>query len=103
MSKITQAALKNSDLSRIFATKETEVLSLDKTKVHKLVNLNKLLSSLNGVLGVKTGYTDAAKENLVGYVDRDGKKILSVILGSDDRFGETRSLVEWTYSNFVWK
>lgn len=102
LAKITEEAIKNGELARIFATKETQVLSVDKTQIHKLVNLNKLLSSVRGVLGVKTGYTDAAKENLVGLVDRDGKKILTVVLGSDDRFGETKNLVEWTYSNYTW-
>ena len=102
LAKITEEALKNSELSRIFATKETQVLSVDKKEAHKLVNLNELLSSLPGVLGVKTGYTDAAKENLVGLVDREGRRILTIVLGSDDRFGETKSLVEWTYRNYTW-
>ncbi|TSC66790.1 MAG: Uncharacterized protein CEO21_5 [Microgenomates group bacterium Gr01-1014_80] len=102
LASITEEALKNSELSRIFATKETQVLSIDKKEAHKLVNLNKLLSSLPGVLGVKTGYTDAAKENLVGLVDRENHRILTVVLGSDDRFGETQALVEWTYGNYTW-
>jgi len=99
---ITEEALKNSQLSRIFATKETEVLSLDKKYKHKLLNLNKLLSSVTGVLGIKTGYTSLAKENLVTLVERDGHRILMVVLGSDDRFGETTSLIDWVYANFRW-
>ena len=102
LSKITEEALKVPELARIFATKETQVSSLDKKQKHSLVNLNKLLSSVSGVLGVKTGYTTAAKENLVGLVERDGHRILTVVLGSDDRFGETEMLVEWTYQNFSW-
>ncbi|OGE15468.1 hypothetical protein A3F00_04975 [Candidatus Daviesbacteria bacterium RIFCSPHIGHO2_12_FULL_37_11] len=102
LSKITEEALKNPDLAKIFATKETQVSSIDKQQKHKLVNLNKLLTSVSGILGVKTGYTDAAKENLVGLVERNGHKVLTVVLGSDDRFGETEKLVEWAYSNFVW-
>lgn len=103
LSKISEEALKNPILVKIFATKETEVTSLDKKFNHKLSNLNKLLSSVVGVLGIKTGTTTLAKENLVGLVDRDGHKILTVILGSDDRFGETAKLIEWTYQNFQWQ
>ena len=103
LSKITEEALKNSDLSRIFATKETEIVSLDKKEAHKLTNLNKLLTSLPGVLGVKTGFTIVAKENLVTLVERGGHRVLTVVLGSDDRFGETSQLVEWTYRNFIWQ
>lgn len=99
---ITEEALKNYQLVRIFATKETDIVSLDKKYKHQLKNLNRLLSQIQGVLGVKTGYTDAAKENLVTLVERDGRRILLVVLGSDDRFGETTSLIDWSYANFVW-
>lgn len=99
---ITEEALKNTTLSRIFATKETSIVSLDKRYTHQLANLNKLLSSVKGVLGVKTGYTQEAKENLVTYVNRDGHQILTVVLGSNDRFGESTKLIEWIYENFTW-
>lgn len=102
LSVITEEALKDAQLSRIFATKETNIVSLDKKYTHNLANLNKLLSTVKGVLGVKTGYSDIAKENLVTLVDRDNHKILTVVLGSDDRFGESTKLIEWTYSNFTW-
>lgn len=102
LAKISEEALSYGDLARIFATKNTEVTSIDKKYKHTLTNLNKLLSSLSGTLGVKTGYTEGAKENLVGLFDRKGHKILTVVLNSDDRFGETSSLVDWSYSNFTW-
>lgn len=100
---ITQHALKNPQLAKIFATKETQIVSIDKKYNHELVNLNKLLSQVRGVLGVKTGFTQEAKENLVTYVDRDNHQILTIILGSDDRFGESTKLIEWAYSNFEWQ
>lgn len=102
LAEIAQEALKNAQLARIFATKDTEVVSWDKRYKHQLSNLNKLLSKVHGVLGVKTGYTKEAKENLVTLVEREGHRLLLVVLGSDDRFGETESLIEWAYGNFVW-
>lgn len=103
LAKISQEALKDSTLARIFATKDTKVTSLDKKYKHSLVNLNKLLSQVTGVLGIKTGTTLAAKENLVTLVDRDNHKVLIIVLGSDDRFGESTKIIEWVYSNFVWQ
>lgn len=102
LAKITEEALKDAQLARIFATKETSIVSLDKKYTHQLQNLNKLLTQVSGVLGVKTGFTEAAKENLVTYIDRDGHKVLIVLLGSDDRFGETTQLIDWVYGNFQW-
>lgn len=102
LAKITEEALKNYQLARIFATKETNIVSLNKKYTHQLVNLNKLLSQVRGVLGVKTGTTEQAKENLVTLVERDGHRVLLVVLGSSDRFGETTRLIDWTYANFQW-
>lgn len=102
MAKITQEALKNHTLAKIFATRETNIVSVDKNQTHHLFNLNKLLSNVSGVLGVKTGTTVAAKENLVTLVERQGHRVLFVVLGSSDRFGETTSLIDWVYTNFQW-
>lgn len=102
LATITEEALKDPALDKIFATKETSIISLDKKYTHQLANLNKLLTQVKGVLGVKTGYTDLAKENLVTLVNRDGHKVLTVVLGSDDRFGESTELIEWIYKNFIW-
>lgn len=99
---ITEEALKNDVLKRIFATKETNIVSLDKKYLHQLFNLNRLLSDVSGVMGVKTGTTQQAKENLVTLVERDGHSVLIVLLGSNDRFLETTRLIDWTYANFQW-
>lgn len=99
---ITEEALKDPNLAKIFSTKKTNIVSIDKKYTHELLNLNRLLSQVKGVLGVKTGYTEEAKENLVTYVARDGHKILIVVLGSNDRFGESTKLIEWAYQNFIW-
>lgn len=102
LARITEEDLKNATLTKIFATKQTNIVSLNKKYTHQLFNLNKLLSDVRGVLGVKTGTTEQAKENLVTLVERDGHRVLLVILGSNDRFGETTKLIDWTYTNFVW-
>lgn len=102
MAKVTEEALKNPVLARIFATKETNIVSLNKKYTHQLVNLNRLLSEVSGVLGVKTGTTQQAGENLITLVERNSHQVLLVLLGSNDRFGETTKLINWTYANFQW-
>jgi D-alanyl-D-alanine carboxypeptidase len=89
--------------AEIVGTKEKTVKSVDGRFVHRLVNINKLLGEVPGVLGVKTGWTENARENLVTYVNRNNRKIMVVVLGSSDRFGETKELIEWIYSNYNWE
>ena len=54
------------------------------------------------VAGVKTGWTENAKENLITLTKRNGNEIIIVVLGSDDRFGETILLTDWTFNNYSW-
>lgn len=54
---------------------------------------NELLSK-PGVVGVKTGYTLTAGECLITLTQKDGREILTVILGSPDRFAESRSMID---------
>jgi D-alanyl-D-alanine carboxypeptidase len=47
----------------------------------KIANHNRLLGRVAGVNGIKTGYTRASGYNLVTSVDRDGKKLVAVVMG----------------------
>lgn len=49
--------------------------------VHK--NHNKLLGVYDGVDGVKTGYTHSSGYNLVASAERDGRRLVAVVLGGD--------------------
>ncbi len=60
------------------------------------------MGRLEGVLGVKTGWTENARENLVTYIERDGRKIMIALMRSQDRFGETEDLIEWIFENYEW-
>ena len=70
---------------------------------HELKSTDKLLGKVAGIEGIKTGWTTQAGECLVAQVTRDGNTIISVVLKSDDRFGETEYLIEWAFSNHMWK
>lgn len=101
LAKIAANVVSNLQLRRVVATKETSVMAMGTNKTHYLRNLNKLLDQV-GVLGIKTGRTEKSGENLIGLVDRNSHKVLTVILDSKDRFGETEALIDWVYSNFEW-
>ena len=101
--KIAIESMKNPFFREVVATKEISVTSLDGNTKHKLVNLNELVGEVDGVLGIKTGWTENAQENLVTYLERDNKKIAIVLLGSSDRFGETKQIIDWIFENYEWK
>ena len=102
MVRLTSYAMKNPIFRIIVSTKELTVYNIEGTIPHKLKNLNELLGEVEGVVGVKTGWTENARENLVTYVERGDRRIAMVLLGSQDRFGETRELIEWIFGEYDW-
>lgn len=67
----------------------------------RLESTNELLSSYPGMIGVKTGTTDEAGECLIAMADRRSGAVLSVVLGSQDRFADTRWLLDYFYGNYA--
>ncbi|HHX65995.1 MAG TPA: D-alanyl-D-alanine carboxypeptidase [Chloroflexi bacterium] len=66
-----------------------------------LESTNKLLNTYPGTIGVKTGTTGQAGENLITMVDRPEGRAMTVVLGSEDRFSDTRLLMDYYYSNYA--
>lgn len=96
-------AMRNGHFRTIVGTREKTVSTVDGFATRRFVNTNDLLGIVSGVIGVKTGTTDDAGECLVTFVERDGYRIVTVVLGSRDRFLDTRNLIEWVFSNHDWK
>lgn len=74
-------------------------------KEHAIVSNNPFLKEMSSAIGGKTGYTNLARESmtlLVKSPDRSGE-IIYVVLGSEDRFGDIRTLVNWVSSAYVWQ
>ena len=101
--RIAIEAMKNPRFSNVVKQKEKYVVSADGNIIHKLTNTNELLGKVPGVLGVKTGFTENARENLVTYIERDSHKVMITLLGSQDRFGETKEIIDWLFTSYEWK
>ncbi len=69
---------------------------------HDLVSTNELLTTFQGASGVKTGTTDNAGECLVASVERDGRTVLLVIMGSSNRFQDATTLYESFRASYLW-
>lgn len=100
--KLGQEALKSGIFRKIVGTKEINLSSEDQRRWHKLEATNELLLSFPGTTGVKTGSTEDAGGCLVFSYERLGREILGAILGSADRFGEARKLIEWVFRVYEW-
>jgi len=67
----------------------------------RMRNTNSLLWTFAGADGVKTGTTAVAGRCLVASATRGGRRLLSVVLRSDDRYRDSAELLEWGFANFT--
>ncbi|HZJ97191.1 MAG: D-alanyl-D-alanine carboxypeptidase [Alcaligenaceae bacterium] len=67
-------------------------------------NRNGLLRRNLGVDGLKTGHTSSAGYSLITTAERDGRRLLSVVIGTESiaaRERANQALLDWGYANFV--
>lgn len=98
---LTKYALKNEIFSKIISTRSYSVSINGKLKT--INNTNELLGNLNGVYGVKTGFTNGANRCLVTSCKRGNLDVICVVLGADTKNFRTQDsikLIEYAFSNF---
>jgi D-alanyl-D-alanine carboxypeptidase (penicillin-binding protein 5/6) len=95
-------ALTNKTIAKMVAIPEITVSDVTHTYFHKLSNVNELLGKIPGVAGIKTGWTEEAGQNLITLIERNGRRVIIVVLHSTDRFGDTIKLINWTFANYRW-
>lgn len=98
---LTNYAMNNETFAKIVGTKNYTVSINGYSKA--LSNTNELLGYLDGVKGVKTGFTNNAGRCLVTCVERGDLEIITVVLGADTkkiRTEDSIKLIEYTYKNY---
>lgn len=98
--KLAQAALKDPTFKTVVSRKVHKVAKGTDHRAHTWRNTNKLLGMTDDVLGVKTGYTDAAGFCLLFAAERNGRQVVGVLLGDQNerRFTEAEQLLDYVES-----
>lgn len=102
LAKLAKVAVANPQIAKIVSTKSTVVTDVGGSKTYYLQNVNQLLGEVEGLEGIKTGQTEGSLEVLVTKTTRSGNTLIVVVLGSADRFGESKELIEWAFKNHKW-
>ena len=101
LAKLTDYAMNNETFVKIVGTKSTTIYINNQSR--QINNTNELLGVLNGVVGVKTGFTNNAGRCLVTETKRNNMDIITIVLGADtkkDRTKDSVNLIEYTFSKY---
>lgn len=95
---LTNYALTNPIFAQIVSTHYWEVPYRDgKHKYFPLYNILQLDWSYPGIKGVKPGVTDFAHETLVSYIEKDGRRLIVVLLGTKNSRDEVVKLYDFVF------
>ncbi|MGM9521381.1 MAG: serine hydrolase [Oscillospiraceae bacterium] len=116
---IVRCALEYPLFKKLVSTVTYTVPATNMSEERQLTNTNLLIRPESvyyyaPAAGVKTGYTDAAGYCLISDASKDGRELISVVLGAKSvviadgttqvqSFSETRRLLNWGFDNFSYQ
>lgn len=107
MTKIARAAWYNPTFRKYTTTTYYEIPPTNKfAETRYLLNHHKMMKgntyAYEGVMGGKTGYTDAAGNTLVTYAKRGNMRLVSVVMKSiNGAYADTAALLDYGFNNFT--
>ena len=107
MAKIARSAWYNPTFRKYATTTYYEIPPTNKfAETRYLLNHHKMMKgntyAYEGVMGGKTGYTDAAGNTLVTYAKRGNMRLVSVVMKSiNGAYADTAALLDYGFNNFT--
>lgn len=98
MALLTAYALENPKFRSICSEKSERVYYGNPPYARTLYNHNRLLSSYEGAIGVKTGFTKKSGRCLVSAAERDGVTLIAVTLNAPDDWNDHKKLLDYGFS-----
>ena len=92
-----KCSLKNKTFKEIVSTKMHTVEKTNVTEKRYFKNKNKMLSTFEGAIGVKTGYTKKTGRCLVSAAERNGRTLACVVLSCPDMWNDSARILEFGF------
>jgi D-alanyl-D-alanine carboxypeptidase len=89
------------DIRAIVGSKQISIYSTPQHKAFNPINIDRLLSTYPGAIGIKPGFTGAAGYCLASAATRNGRTILVVVLGSTQHFTDATMLLDFGFRHPV--
>lgn len=94
LARIAEAALRHPLYARIAGLVGGEIATADGSRTFTVENKNELIGRYRGAVGVKTGFTPRAGKCLVALAEREGRRVLLVLLNSPDRWWKAEEILD---------
>lgn len=99
LARLAETAMGNPVFSKMSGLAEGEISTADGGKTFILENRNLLIGSYPGAKGVKTGFTGRAGKCLAAFAERDGKRVLLILLNAPDRWWKAGPILDAAFDH----
>lgn len=103
LAQLGRLASQNPTLREYVKTKEMNLSDIYGQTLHHVTTTNELLGFVPEVEGLKTGWTPEASGSFIGLLNINGHYLISVVAQSEDRFNDTKNLINWAKNNLTWR
>lgn len=102
MALISRYAMQNPVFRKIVSTKIKTIHRDDPNAQSFLENHNRLLWQYDGAIGIKTGYTEQARQCLISAAARQGRELIAVVMKSEgsNLWTDSKKLLDYGFGEF---
>jgi len=94
LARIAHAVMAHHEFATIVARPQARIASADGKRKFALKNRNALIGNYKPAIGIKTGFTSRAGKCLMALAEKDGVRVLVVMLNAKSRWWDTIGLIE---------
>jgi len=98
LARLAEEVMKHAEFLRLARLQSVSFQMLDSDRKYRLVNTNALIGRYDGAIGLKTGYTEGAGNCLVALAERDGVRVLAVLLNAPNRWWNAVGLLDRAFA-----
>jgi D-alanyl-D-alanine carboxypeptidase (penicillin-binding protein 5/6) len=96
--RLAEEVMRHDDYLQLARSAQLDIRSGDGRRSFRYPNTNALIGRYPGAIGLKTGYTPAAGHCLVALAERDGVRVLMVLLNAPNRWWNASGLLDRAFA-----
>lgn len=94
LARLAESVMQFPEYMQLAGSAEASIRTVDGGRSFRFHNTNALVGRSPGVIGLKTGFTEGAGRCLVALAERDGVRVLIVLLGAPNRWWNAEGLLD---------
>ena len=98
LARLAEAAMGSPVFAKMAGLEDGWVSTADGGKKFPLENKNLLIGRYRGAKGVKTGFTGRGGKCLAAFAERDGKRVLLILLNAPDRWWKAEEILDAAFA-----